>query len=424
MRRFRFLGTVKHGSLAASATFSQRLLHKTQQSHDVLLRKNHLMPSPKNIAILGSTGSIGQSALDVVRNVEGLNVVGLSGHSNLDLLTQQALEFQPRFVVATDPETRDSFKIPGLKQTEVLSGADALEKMVTSNEVDIVLAAIVGKAGLASTWAAIECGKTIALANKETLVVAGNLMTELAQSTGATIIPVDSEHSAVFQALAAGNAHEVRRVVLTASGGPFRDWDTDQLKNATVEQALAHPTWEMGQKISVDSATMMNKSLEIIEARWLFDLRHDQIDVVIHPQSIVHSLVEFQDGSIIAQLSPPDMKLPIQYAFTYPDRVAGVCPRLDFTSAMQWDFIPPDVERFPALELGYEVARLGGSTGAVLNAANEAAVAAFLNRQISFTDITTACRAILDQHNYEPHPTLDAILAADRWARNELTKWT
>jgi len=382
------------------------------------------MRSTKNIAILGSTGSIGQSALDVIRSVEGLKVVGLSGHSRLDLLTKQAEEFQPRFVVATDPETRDSFQLSGLKQTEVLSGPDALEAMVTSPEVDIVLAAIVGKAGLDSTWAAIAAGKTVALANKETLVVAGNLITELAKSSGATIIPVDSEHSAVFQALAAGNASEVRRIVLTASGGPFRDFCADQLRHVTVEQALAHPTWEMGQKISIDSATMMNKSLEIVEARWLFSLRYDQIDVVIHPQSIVHSLVEFNDGSVIAQLSPPDMKLPIQYAFTYPARVAGICSRLDFTSAMKWEFSPPDLQRFPALELGYEVARFGGTTGAVLNAANEAAVAAFLNRQISFTDIATACRKILDQHHYEPHPTLEAILAADRWARNELTKWT
>lgn len=381
------------------------------------------MPTTRNIAILGSTGSIGQSALDVVRAVPGLNVIGLSGHSRLDLLAAQASEFNPRFVVATDPATCESFRLPVGNQSEILTGCDALETLAAHPEVDIVLAAIVGSAGLNSTWAAIEAGKTVALANKETLVIAGELMTQLAQKTGAKILPVDSEHSAVFQCLAAGRASEVQRIVLTASGGPFRDFDLNQLHGVTVEQALAHPTWDMGQKISVDSATMMNKSLEIIEARWLFNFQHNQIDVVIHPQSIVHSLVEFVDGSVVAQLGPPDMKLPIQYAFTYPERVPGACPRLNLTAAIQLDLFPPDPQRFPALELGYEVARVGGSTGAVLNAANETAVAAFLKREISFTDIATACREILDQHNFEPCPTLPQLLAADRWARSEMSKW-
>jgi 1-deoxy-D-xylulose-5-phosphate reductoisomerase len=381
------------------------------------------MNRPKNIAILGSTGSIGRSALDVVRHTEGLRVVGLSGHSQLELLAEQAREFRPRYVVATDPVNAASLDLSDLKDTELLEGADSLERLAADPEVDVVLAAIVGSAGLASTWAAINSGKTVALANKETLVVAGELMMKLAASTGATVLPVDSEHSAVFQCLAAGNAKELRRLILTASGGPFRDFELAQLKCVTVEQALAHPTWEMGQKITVDSATMMNKSLEIIEARWLFDVQYDQIEVVIHPQSIVHSLVEFIDGSVMAQMSPPDMKLPIQYALTYPERRSGAAPRLDMNQPLQLDFYPADTQRFPALELGYEVAKFGGSTGAVLNAANEAAVSAFLNREISFTDIVAACREILDQHNYEPHPTLDQLMAADRWARREMCKW-
>lgn len=381
------------------------------------------MNRPKNIAILGSTGSIGRSALDVVRHTEGLRVVGLSGHSQLELLAEQAREFRPQYVVATDPAMAASLDLSDLKDTEVLAGADSLERLAADPEVDVVLAAIVGSAGLASTWAAINSGKTVALANKETLVVAGELMMKLAASTGATVLPVDSEHSAVFQCLAAGNANELRRLILTASGGPFRDFELDQLKCVTVEQALAHPTWEMGQKITVDSATMMNKSLEIIEARWLFDVQNDQIEVVIHPQSIVHSLVEFIDGSVMAQMSPPDMKLPIQYALTYPERRSGAAPRLEINQPLQLEFYPPDKQRFPALELGYEVAKFGGSTGAVLNAANESAVSAFLNREISFTDIVAACREILDQHNYEPHPTLDQLMAADRWARREMCKW-
>ena len=381
------------------------------------------MTRSKNIAVLGSTGSIGQSALEVVRALPNLNVVAISGYRNLETLVDQALEFSPQFLVAADSEAAETFDFPDLPDTEVLIGPDQLNRIASLPEVDIVLAAIVGVAGLASTWAAIESGKTVALANKETLVVAGHLMTELADRSGALILPVDSEHSAVFQALKSGHTSEVSRIVLTASGGPFRDFDSDQMKCVTVEQALAHPTWDMGQKITIDSATMMNKTLEVIEAKWLFGLKSDQIEVVIHPQSIVHSLVEFVDGSTIAQLSPPDMKLPIQYAFTYPERVSGLSPPLDLTQAMNLEFIPPDISRFPALELGFEVVKFGGSTGAVLNAANEAAVAAFLNQEISFTDIVTACREILDQHNYEPHPTLSQLIAADRWARQEMSKW-
>ncbi len=380
------------------------------------------MTRTRNIAILGSTGSIGRSALEVARSLPGINVVGLSGHSQLDLLAEQAREFRPACVVATSDST-DQFQLKDLPDCRVLAGSTALNELATSPDVDIVIASIVGIAGLESTWAAVEAGKTVALANKEALVVAGSLVTEMARKTGARILPVDSEHSAVFQAIECGRREEVERIVLTASGGPFREFSTDQLSAVTVEQALEHPTWDMGRKISVDSATMMNKALEIIEARWLFDLDPERISVVIHPQSIVHSLVEFVDGSVISQMSPPDMKLPIQYALTWPERTSGPSPRMDFTVPVSLELLPPDFERFPALKLGYEVARAGGTAGAVLNAANEAAVEAFLNKQISFTDIVAACREILEQHNYEPNPSMESLIAADRRARTEMSKW-
>jgi 1-deoxy-D-xylulose-5-phosphate reductoisomerase len=381
------------------------------------------MAHSKNIAILGSTGSIGRSALEVARMLGQLNVVGLSGRKRLDILAMQALEFCPNFLVAADAEFAASFVFPELPDSQIMLGAESLVRLASEPDVDVVLAAIVGIAGLESTWAAIENGKRVALANKETLVVAGQAVMDLAQKTGAEIIPVDSEHSAVFQAIKAGRQQEVERIVLTASGGPFRDFDLAQLKCVTVEQALAHPTWNMGQKISVDSATMMNKALEIIEARWLFGLDPDQIEVIIHPQSIIHSLVEFVDGSVVAQMSPPDMKLPIQYALTFPDRVQGPSPKLDLTKTMLLELTPADFDRFPALQLGFEVARAGGTAGAVLNAANEAAVDAFLKREISFTDIVVANREILAQHNFEAQPSLGDLIAADRWARTEMSKW-
>jgi len=246
---------------------------------------------------------------------------------------------------------------------------------------------------------------------------------QLARERQAVILPVDSEHSAVFQSLQAGRRQDVKRIILTASGGPFRRHSAEELARVTVEQALSHPTWDMGPKITVDSATMMNKALEIIEARWLFSLEPEQIDVVVHPQSIVHSLVEFRDGSVVAQLSPPDMKLPIQYALTYPERWESPAAKLDWSAAIHLDFRPADEERFPALSLGYEVARRGGTAGAVLNAANEAAVAGFLNRQLRFTEIVPVCRAVLENHDYDRSPTLERLLTLDAWARKEVRQW-
>lgn len=382
--------------------------------------------SSRDLVILGSTGSIGTSTLDVVRAAPGrFRILALAAHRNHSLLCEQAREFHPKYVVASDGAASESFDWSQLPAgTKRLQGAEGIEQVARLPEAEVIVAAIVGSAGLAGAWAALECGKTVALANKETLVAAGPLVMQLAKERHGRIIPVDSEHSAVFQALNCGQRSEVERIVLTASGGPFRSFTQEQLDAATVEQALAHPTWQMGRKITVDSATMMNKALEIIEARWLFDLWPEQIEVAVHPQSVVHSLVEFRDGSVIAQLSPPDMRLPIQYALTWPERDMGPAKRLDFSQAFRLDFEPPDEARFPALQLGAEVARRGGTAGAVLNAANEAAVDLFLNRRIRFTQIAAACRAVVDAHPYEPQPTLARLLALDAWAREEVIRWT
>ncbi len=384
------------------------------------------MASNKRIAILGSTGSIGKSALNVVKNLSGVEAWAISGMSQTELLKQQVREFSPRFVVAAGEDAQppiDPAEFSNDGATELLTGPQGLIQIACAPEVDIVLAAIVGFAGLESALAAVKCGKQLALANKETLVVAGHLITSLAKESGTQILPVDSEHSAIFQAMLSGQRKEVSKVILTASGGPFLSAPKESLSAVTVEQALDHPTWQMGKKISIDSATMMNKALEIIEAKWLFGLTADQIEVVIHPQSLVHSMVTFADQSTIAQISPPDMRLPIQYAFTWPERVPGPAPAMDWSEACQLDFMPPDFDRFPALRLGFEVAEQGGSAGAVVNAANEAAVDAFLKSELSFTDIVTACREVLEHHNFEAHPSFEQLVAADRWAREEISRW-
>ncbi|MFN9344105.1 MAG: 1-deoxy-D-xylulose-5-phosphate reductoisomerase [Planctomycetota bacterium] len=377
----------------------------------------------KNLAILGSTGSIGRNALEVVPAIDGLEVWGLSGCQRLDLLVEQARQYPQAQVVAADSSRAAAFAPPASLNDRWSVGADRLVWMAAHPDVDVVLAAIVGCAGLPSTHAAVAAGKTVALANKESLVVAGHLLMPLAAERRSKIVPVDSEHSAVWQASLAGRKEEIKRVVLTASGGPFRDLSPEQLAQVTPRDALAHPTWNMGPKITIDSATLLNKALEIIEARWLFDLQPDQIEVVIHPQSIVHSLVEFRDGSVLAQLGPPDMRLPIQYALSHPQRVAGPARRMDWTVRNQLDLIPPNEVQRSALELGFEVIRRGGSAGAVLNAANEAAVAAFLAGNLGFAEIVPACREVLEQHQVLANPTLDQLLAADRWAREEIEAW-
>lgn len=381
--------------------------------------------SPRRIVVLGSSGSIGLSTLDVVSHLhQRLTITGLSVHRSLATLVDQAHRFHPRSVAVADPEAAreldDDALPPG---TRLLVGEDGIRELASDPEADVVVSAIVGAAGLAGTWAALDAGKTVALANKETLVVAGPLVMDLAKRRNAKLLPVDSEHSAIFQALAGSKPEQVRRVVLTASGGPFRGMTKRQLSEITPDEALNHPTWRMGKKISIDSATMMNKALEVIEARWLFGLPPEKIEVIIHPESLVHSFVEFVDGSVMAQLSPPDMRLPIQYALTYPERLNGPTKRLDWTTLSGINFEMPDRETFPALDLGYEVARAGGTSGAVLNAANEAAVNRFLAGDLKFLDISRVCHDVLSHHHFRANPSLDELWAADRTARHEASKW-
>ncbi|MFH1300501.1 MAG: 1-deoxy-D-xylulose-5-phosphate reductoisomerase [Planctomycetota bacterium] len=379
----------------------------------------------KRIAVLGSTGSIGTSTLEVIAaHPEEMQLTAITAHNSWEQLARQSQQFHPRWSVLSNPAlkstvTADSFS----GSTELLFGADQIERVASSDEVDIVICGIVGAAGLKGAWAAIEAGKTVGIANKETLVVAGSLIMDLAARSHATLLPVDSEHNAIFQALQAGQPKEVKRIILTASGGPFRGASPADLEHVTPEKALAHPTWEMGPKITIDSATMMNKALEIIEAKWLFNLTSDQISVVVHPQSIVHSMVEFVDGSVIAQLSNPDMRLPIQYALTYPDRREGLNSPMDWSHSFELTFEPPDLEAFPALRLGYEVAERGGTCGAVLNAANEAAVERFLSGELRFCDIATSCQQVLESHQFDPNPSLEELFLLDGWARKEIKRW-
>lgn len=377
------------------------------------------------VVVLGSSGSIGTSSLDVVAaHADRVQAVGLSVHRRWELLAQQSARFHPHWAVVTDAALRGTIGAGAFPASvELLFGESGIEKIAAHADVETVLCAIVGAAGLRGAFAALESGKRVALANKETLVVAGPLVPQLAARTGAQLLPVDSEHSAIFQCLQAGRRADLQKIVLTASGGPFRGWTHDQLRNVTVEQALAHPTWKMGPKITIDSATMMNKALEIIEARWLFGVSAEQIEVAVHPQSVVHSLVEFCDGSTLAQMSPPDMKLPIQYAFSFPERWPGVSPRMDWTRAQGLTFQPPDFDAFPALKLGFDVARQGGTAGAVLNAANEVAVERFLRGTLRFTEIAEACRDVLSHHTFDARPTLADLMQQDRRARQEMLQW-
>ena len=377
------------------------------------------------VAVLGSTGSIGTNTLDVIAASGGrFEPWLLAARRSVAPLLEQARRFRPAWIVVVDPAAAAEIGAAALPAgTRLAVGPEPLAELVADPAVDRVVSAIVGAAGLRSTWAALEAGKTVALANKETLVMAGPLATRLAERTGAAIIPVDSEHSAIHQALCSGGAGEVARIVLTASGGPFRTRPRETLATVTPAEALRHPTWSMGPKITVDSATMMNKALELIEARWLFGLPAEQLGVVVHPQSIVHSLVEFVDGSVIAQLSPPDMRLPIQYALSYPRRLPGPARRLDLARAFALEFEPPDPDRFPALRLGHEAAARGGTAGAVLNAANEEAVGRFLAGSLRFTDIADVCGRVLDAHPFQAEPTLDEVLRLDAWAREEVRSW-
>ena len=373
----------------------------------------------KRIAILGSTGSIGTSALDVIAHLgPGYQVAALSAHSQADKLAEQMSQFSPAAVAVTDESQADRVR-EAAKGTriKVYVGAAGVVQMVERDDIDIVLAAIVGAAGLPAVFAAVRTGKTLALANKEALVVAGSLLIPEARKRGVAILPVDSEHSAIFQAMQSGKAHEIKKLILTASGGPFRNASREKIENATLDDALNHPTWRMGTKITIDSATMFNKGLELIEACWLFDLPPERVEIVIHPESIVHSMVEFVDGSVIAQLGPPDMRTPIQYALTYPERLDGVSRKLDLSKSFSLNFHPPDFDRFPALRVAQDVARRGGTLGAVMNAANEAAVAAFVSGNIPFGGIARIVEHTIQAHAVQSEPSLDDLLEADQWAR-------
>lgn len=379
----------------------------------------------KKIAILGSTGSIGTSALRVIEGLGGgYDVVALSAHSNVRLLAEQVRRFGVRHVAITNADFADDLaKELADEDVEIVSGSNGMVKIAELDEVDTLITAVVGAAGLAAVLRAAAKGKTLAIANKEPLVIAGEMLTRTARENGATIIPVDSEHSAIFQAMQAGSVEEVRRIILTASGGPFRKSTRKELENVTLEDALAHPTWNMGPKITIDSATMMNKALEIIEAVWLFGVEVDKIDILIHPESVVHSMVEFVDGSVIAQLGTPDMCVPIQYALTYPKRLSGIAKRIKFEELGSLTFEKPNMEAFRSLKLGFAVARAGGSAPVVFNASNEAAVEAFLAGKIKFNAIMELVERCVDEHEVSPSVTLEELLEADAWARRKVCEY-
>jgi 1-deoxy-D-xylulose-5-phosphate reductoisomerase len=381
----------------------------------------------KKIAILGSTGSIGRSTLEVIRQFpERFQVVALGAGSNAALLRDQILEFSPRLVSVMD--TQVAFSLQNLLGThtsrypEILYGPDGYCKVAAFPEADMLVSAMVGAAGLLPTLFAIEAGKNIALANKETLVAAGQIVIDAAAGKNVKILPVDSEHSAIFQALQGNHREALERVLLTASGGPFFNKPRSELETVTPEAALCHPNWSMGRKITIDSATLMNKGLEVIEAHWLFGVPVERISVHIHPESIIHSMVEYVDGSVIAQMGIPDMKTPIAYALAYPERLPISIPRLDLFRLQKLSFYPPDEEKFPCLRLAFDACRRGSTMPAVLNAANEIAVHAFLEKKIAFYDIPRVIEEVMNSHNPCAKPDLEAVLQADAWARTEASK--
>ena len=379
----------------------------------------------KKIAILGSTGSIGTQTLEVVRTQKDIQIVGLAAGSNIALLEEQIREFQPQIVSVWD-ETIAAELQDKIMDTNVLvlSGMEGLNAIATIAEADMIVTAVVGMIGIRPTIAAIEAGKDIALANKETLVTAGHLIMPLAKEKGVSIYPVDSEHSAIFQCLRGNEKKDVYKLILTASGGPFRGKARTELEHVKVEDALKHPNWEMGRKITVDSATMMNKGLEVIEAKWLFDMEIERIDVAVQPQSIIHSMVEFEDGAVMAQLGTPDMKLPIQYALYYPERRFLPGQRLDFRTLSEITFERPDMKNFPALKLAYIAGKIGCSMPTVYNAANEKAVEKFLNEEISFLQITEIVELCMKEHHVIVNPSLEQILEIETEVHKKIeSRW-
>lgn len=372
----------------------------------------------KKVAVLGSTGSIGTQTLDVIsREPQSYDVVALAAGRNVDLLVEQAARFRPQLVSVADRNLAERISGQLPEGIRVVYGEDGLIEVAARTGADFVVCALVGSLGLASTLAAIDAGAAIGLANKETLVTAGHLVTARAAARGVPLLPVDSEHSALFQCLNGEDRKAVKRLILTASGGSFRNLAREELAGVSVEAALKHPNWSMGAKVTIDSATMANKGLELIEARWLFDMPYDRIDVVIHPESIIHSMVEYEDTSVIAQLGNPDMRVPIQYALTYPERRPSPAEPLDLLKAGSLHFRPMDMDRYPCMRLAYEAGRAGGTATTVYNAANEVAVSRFLQGEIAFLDIEGIIEHVLGLHAPLPSPDLDAIGEIDRWAR-------
>jgi 1-deoxy-D-xylulose-5-phosphate reductoisomerase len=372
----------------------------------------------EKVAILGSTGSIGTSTLAVIKeHPEQFEVVALAAGNNAKLMIQQVKEFQPRLVSMATREAAEAVKREVGDEVRVLWGDEGLKEVASSPDSTYLVSALVGSKGLVPTLEAIRAGKKIGLANKETLVTAGHIVTAEAKKHQVPLLPIDSEHSALFQCLHGERMDDVERVIITASGGAFRDWSREELVNATVEQALNHPNWAMGNKITIDSATMMNKGFEVIEAHWLFDFPYEKIDVVLHPQSVIHSMVEFQDGAVMAQLGTPDMRVPIQYALTYPKRMQLTTKRLDFVQLSRLDFKAMDFKRYPCLKMAYDAGKAGGTVPAVLNAANEVAVQTFLQGKCTFLAIEEIIERTLDAHQAVSNPSLEEIEEADRWAR-------
>ena len=377
----------------------------------------------KKITILGSTGSIGKSTLDIIeKNPERFKVVALAAGENIDEIKRQIEKFHPLIVSVINKEKAFKLKETIRSDIEILYGAEGVKNVASFFDADIVVSAISGAAGLMPTLAAIKAGKNIALANKETMVIAGDIVTKMSRKNGVKILPVDSEHSAIFQCLEGQNRSFLKRVILTASGGPFLNLSKRELNNVKPNQALCHPKWKMGKKITIDSASLMNKGLEVIEAKWLFEVGFDKIDVLIHPQSIVHSMVEFIDGSVTAQMGIADMRIPIAYALSYPERIENNLPRLNFIQTNNLQFYKPDTEKFRCLQLAYKAGIEGGTYPAVLNAANEVAVEAYMGEKIKFTDIPGVIEKILNAHDSVKEPSLEEIMQADSWARVEARK--
>ncbi|MDF2820687.1 MAG: 1-deoxy-D-xylulose 5-phosphate reductoisomerase [Clostridiales bacterium] len=375
----------------------------------------------RKISILGSTGSIGKQTLEIANDNEDIKICALSANSNIALLEEQARTYKPEMVCVMQPEQAKELSLK-LRDTnvKVVTGVEGLIEIATLDSIDMVVTAVVGMIGIRPTIEAIKAGKDIALANKETLVTAGHIIMPLAKECNVRILPVDSEHSAIFQSLNGEDSSKLSKILLTASGGPFRGKNLEDLKNVTVNEALKHPNWSMGRKITIDSASMINKGLEVIEAKWLFDVGFDQIQVVVHPQSIIHSMVEYIDGAVIAQLGTPDMKLPIQYALFYPERRTLAQKKLDFYDLTNLTFEKPDLNTFKGLSLAFEAGRLGGSMPTVLNAANERLVDKFLNNEIKFLDIQNTIEDVMNKHNIINNPNLEQILEIEQWTYKEV----